>query len=170
MKPSRNAVNSRENRLLTARRRARVVKLRVDGKTWEEIAMAIESGINSGNLDAILPRGWDRRYACKDFRREFTRVQKESEVSVDEWRWLNVERLEKIVKLLFGGDVLSPADINSLLATIKEENKMLDLYPREKVDVTSNGQTLESGIDDVRNGLLAKLAKAVASANASPTD
>lgn len=86
--PQRN----RAQDILTVQRRELTTRLRLAGMRYKDIVTAVIAQMGIDNV----PAGYDERYACKDVKREISRLEKETKENVTELRHLEVERLMRI--------------------------------------------------------------------------
>lgn len=130
----------------TAERRRFVVAARLQGWNYRQIA----DGVAKKFADD-LPKGYDERYAYKDFARELKKLQAEVRESVNELRLLQLERLDDLLKGVWerakGG---STKDIYAALAIMERVSKLTGLDAPEliemnrkfNVELTWDGQEL----------------------------
>lgn len=125
--------------LETAERRAFVLRLRKQGKTYVDIAQAT---IEEFGLER-LPAGFDDRYAWKDVSRELDRLRNEIADSVESIIELEVQRLDAMLDKLW--DRVENADekaIDRVLRIMERRAKLLGLDAPTKQDFTSDGKQI----------------------------
>lgn len=81
----------------TAERRRFVLELRKQGINYRQIADAAVSKFGA----AVLPAGWDERYAYKDVARALEQIRTETAESADSIRTLELERLDRLMVALW---------------------------------------------------------------------
>ncbi len=125
--------------LETAERRAFVLRLRKQGKTYVDIAQATIEEFGAERL----PAGFDDRYAWKDVARELDRLRNEIADSVDDVVELEVQRLDAIFDKLWpkveNGDEKA---VNAALRVMERRAKLLGLDAPTKQDITSEGKQI----------------------------
>ena len=125
--------------LETAERRAFVLGLRKQGKTYVDIARAT---IDKFGVER-LPAGFDERYAWKDVSRELERLRAEIADSADSVIELEVQRLDAMLDRLWpkveNGDEKA---VNTALRVMERRAKLLGLDSPTKQDLTSAGQPI----------------------------
>lgn len=119
----------------TAERRAFVLKLRKAGATYREIA---DAAVTRFGIDA-LPGGWCDRYAHKDVRRELDKLRNEIAESAEGVLALELERLDDLLKGLWGEAARKNPDhgaVDRVLKIMQRRAKLLGLDAPDKHDVS----------------------------------
>ena len=125
--------------LETAERRAYVLSLRKQGKTYVDIAQAT---IEKFGVER-LPAGFDDRYAWKDVARELDRLRNEIAESAESIIELEIQRLDAMLDKLW--DKVELADekaIDRVLRIMERRAKLLGLDAPTKQDFTSDGKQI----------------------------
>lgn len=86
-------------------RRLFILRLRAAGATYEKCAQAAHEHFGTENL----PRGYDRRNAYQDCRREIEKLKSETQEAADEVRSLELQRLDELQASLWSRALGRPA-------------------------------------------------------------
>lgn len=149
---------SKASRLITAARRARVVAYKRAGGTYREVAEAVRAEYAADGRENELPSGWDERYAHKDLRDELTRLQEEVSDGLEEWRAVEIMRLEEMHSRLYPmalGTEEVPPDVRAVEAVrrlMERRAKLLGL------DAPDRMENLNMDVADLSDEALERIA------------
>ena len=154
--------------LVTARRRNLIVRLKIGGANWQQVADQVRATYERNRELAELPKGFDRRYAYKDFMAYLAYVKAEEKEDAVSYRELEIQRLDSLFLRYYSAAIGSPAVLDGAgevvteavppnvkaaefcVKVIAERNRLTGAYAEVKIglsgEVDMNVKTWETNI------------------------
>jgi hypothetical protein len=151
--------------LATAERRAFVLRARKAGATYAEIAAA---AIEKFGVEQ-LPRGYDKRYAYKDVKRELDALREEIGEDAQAVLTLELQRLDDLLKGVWNLAARKNPDYKAfdrVLRVMERRARLLglDAAQEHRLSGADGGPIQVEDVNETRRRLLADLEDEVASA------